>query len=127
MNWDEWQEAIDQSDELARNVLKCFGDGVKELDQSAAMQQLRASMTRIGDELVRLGEIVAATLRRTITPLVEAVRDAVEAEIKENATPKEWYYIRTARKARVRRKYINRVLRRVERDAKRADRRDGKT
>ena len=84
---------------------------------------LHEATRRLVDAFQEFAHTVAEVARETFTRIIPCLLDQIDGRAitaAKHATPKELHYILHGRKARTRKKYINRVLRRVGKQSKEA-------
>ena len=84
---------------------------MKQLGEAAT--KAGTSMKRAIDAFIEAVPAIVNAIVEALPPLVDVTAKAVEAALKEVATPKEWHLMNHAKKARTRKKYRNRLIRRL--------------
>lgn len=77
-----------------------------------ALEGLAAAILRVRDAWLNLAATLAEALKPAIRSAAQLIEDWSDAQLRAVATGKEWHLMKHARRARTRKKYRNRLLRR---------------
>ena len=78
-----------------------------------ALERFKEALAQIVDVFNRMAEALAQAVKPMIEAATEWIRNLYEEMLHSVATPKEWHLMHHAKKRRTRKKYRNRLTRRL--------------
>ena len=78
-----------------------------------AAQHLGEALTRIRESFTKIAEALAEALKPAIEAATKWIGNFYEELLRSVATPKEWWLMHHAKKWRTRKKYRNRLIKRL--------------
>ena len=97
------------------DLLNLLAEQMKQLGEAAskAGMSMQEAINAFAEKIPAIISAFVEVLPTLVDITANAAQTAIEAMMKEVATPKEWHLMNHAKKARTRKKYRNRLLRRL--------------